>query len=130
MTQELQTVAIFSGEFTSKGNFSGYDASGERIHIPGRTMNAAGLNKDTKIEFPFYCLVKSKSFNKRDANGNITEEQFTREQAGSVFTDKEKLFAAANANKLLAVEAKVELKKAASAVGLTSEEQLSFLQLA
>jgi 2-hydroxychromene-2-carboxylate isomerase len=123
----MKTVAILSGNFTETGNFSGYNASGTRIHINGRTMESAGIKKGDAIKFPLFATVVEREFNVLDAEGNPTEEKFKREQAGAVFTNKQALIEAVNADKLLAVEAEADLKAKATAVGLT-EEAINALQ--
>ena len=123
----MKTVAIISGNFTETGNFSGYNASGTRIHVSGRTMESAGIKKGDTVKFPLFATVVEREFNVLDANGNPTEEKFTREQAGAIFTNKQALIEAVNADKLLAVEAEADLKAKATAVGLT-EEAINALQ--
>lgn len=126
----MKTVAIISGNFTDNGNFSGYNASGTRIHVSGRTMESAGIKKGDTVKFPLYATVVEREFNVLDANGNPTEEKFTREQAGAIFTNKQSLIEAVNADKLLAVEAEADLKAKATAVGLTQEAINALQELA
>lgn len=123
----MKTVAILSGAFTNGGNFSGYNAAGQRIHVPNRTMESAGIKKGDTIKFPLYALVVEREFDVLDEAGKETGEKFKREQAGSVFTSKEAMIAAANADKLLAVETAAALTASATAAGLT-EEAINALQ--
>lgn len=118
----MKTVAILSGNFTENGNFSGYNASGARIHVNGRTMESAGIKKGDTVKFPLFATVVEREFNVLDEQGNPKEgETFKREQAGAIFTNKQALIEAVNADKLLAVEAEADLKAKATAIGLTEE---------
>lgn len=123
----MKTVRIISGEFTAKGNFSGYNAAGQRIHISERTMGAANIKKGDKIEFPLFAAVVEREFDVLDEQGKPTGQKFKREQAGSVFTTKTDLISAVNADKELALEARAALQATATAVGLT-ESTLAALQ--
>lgn len=123
----MKTVAIISGDFTKKGNFSGYNAAGTRIHISDRTMESAGIKKGDKITFPLYATVVEREFNVLDEQGKETGEMFKREQAGSVFTTKQALIEAVNADRVLALEAAADLTAKATAAGLT-EEAINALQ--
>jgi hypothetical protein len=127
----MKTVAIISGNFTETGNFSGYNASGTRIHVSGRTMESAGIKKGDTVKFPLFATVVEREFNVLDENGNAKEgETFKREQAGAIFTNKQALIEAVNADKLLAVEAEADLKAKANAVGLTQEAINALQELA
>lgn len=117
----MKTVAIISGNFTETGNFSGYNASGSRIHVSGRTMESAGIKKGDVVKFPLYATVVEREFNELDEQGNPTDKTFKREQAGAIFTNKQALIEAVNADKVLTIEAEADLKAKASAVGLTDE---------
>lgn len=126
----MKTVAILSGSFTQNGNFSGYNAAGQRIHISGRTLEAAGIKKGDTINYPLYALVVEREFDSLDENGNPTGEKFKREQAGSVFTTKAAMIEAANADKMLAVETAAALKAEASAAGISEQQFKSMLEIA
>ena len=127
---DFQTTAILSGNFTTNGNFSGYNAAGDRIHIPARQMESLGLNKDTKIKFPLYSLVRQREFSSVDANGQPTGEKFTRAQSGSVFLNEEDMIAAANADDLLKLKTKANLATQAKSTGLTDSVINSLLTVA
>ena len=126
----MKTVAILSGAFTANGNFSGYNATGARIHVSGRTMEAAGIKKGDDLKFPLYAIVVEREFNVLDEQGNPTDEKFKREQAGSVFTTKDAMIAAANADAELVIETKAALKTSATAAGLTESAVDALLALA
>ena len=116
-------MVLQSGSFSEKGNFSGYNASGIRIHVSAQTMQTLGYNKAnaSTIQFPLYACVVERTFNVLNDNQEPTGETFTRLQAGSVFKTKAELIAAVNADKLLAVEAESELQKVAKTLDLTPE---------
>jgi hypothetical protein len=126
----MKTVTFISGKFTDNGNFSGYNASGERFHVPGRAMESINLKKGDAINFPIYALVVERTFDKLDAEGNTTGEKFTREQAGSVFTTEQAMFDALNGDKLLSKKAEADYKAKASAIGLTEEAVNALQELA
>lgn len=118
----MNTVTIVSGNFSKSGNnFTGYNAVGERIHVPMRQMENLGYNKDSKVEFPLYAVVVEREFNTLGADGKPTDETFKRLQAGSLFKTKAELIEAANADKVLAIETKSALVKQASTAGLSEE---------
>ena len=121
-TVQKETVTIVSGNFTTAGNYSGYAPDGvTRIHVPARLMESAGLSKDKPIPFPLYAIVVERKFNVLDTDGNPTEEQFTRDQAGSIFTEKAKMIEAFNSDALLKLETVADLKKSAKDLSLTEE---------
>ena len=127
---DFQTTAILSGNFTTNGNFSGYNAAGDRIHIPARQMESLGLNKDSKIKFPLYSLVRQREFSSVDTNGQPTGEKFTRAQSGSIFLNEEDMIAAANADDLLKLKTKANLATQAKSTGLTDSVINSLLTVA
>lgn len=126
----MQTVAILSGNFTGSGNFSGYNAAGQRIHVPARTLETIGLTKDSKITFPLYALVVEREFDELNADGEPTGVKFKRNQAGSIFLNKADMINAANADKMLNIETAAALKTQATAAGLTDDAVASILSFA
>jgi hypothetical protein len=126
----MQTVAILSGNFTGANNFSGYNASGKRIHVPARQLENLGINKDTKIQYPLYALVVEREFDVLDENSNPTGEKFKREQAGSIFLNKTDMINAVNADKLLTIEAHADLQSKAKASNLTDDAMSALLSVA
>ena len=118
----MQTVQITSGQFTANNNFSGYNAKGERIHIPARQLEILGINKETKIQFPIFCLVVEKEFAQLDADRNPTGGTFKRLQAGSTFLTKAEMIAAVNGDRMLALEVEADFKAQATSAGLTTED--------
>lgn len=130
MSQEMQTVTIIDGNFTGKGNFSGYNAAGQRIHVPARQMENLGLTDRKQIEFPLYALVVEREFASVDGNNIPTGEKFKRVQAGSIFLTEEEMMTAANADDLLRLKTKANLAAQAKSVGLTESAINSLLSVA
>ena len=129
----MRQTQILSGKFSSgadaKGNFSGYNAGGERIFIHKAQMEAAGFT-DGNVKFPFYALIANKPIQTRDANGDITEVVVDRLQALSVFTTDEALTAAVNADYALTLKAAAARKEMATAAGLNEASVNQLLSLA
>ena len=135
-TLKATLVALVRGQFSEKGNFSGYNSKGVRIHVPAIMMNELGYEKDAKdaegkpvkIEYPLYACVVERTFNVLNDEGEETDETFTRAQAGSIFKTRQEAIDAMNSDDLLALEAKAELYKGAKSFGLT-EDTLKQLQV-
>lgn len=75
MNTEIKKIVIVSGQWSTNGNFSGYDILGtERYHIQARLMESLGYKKGGEREtvtFPLFATVVNKSFTARvDADGN------------------------------------------------------------
>lgn len=122
----MRKISILSGNFSAKGNYSGYNASGERVFIAKRQMESLGFKADADVKFPFYCLAQNKEYEGQDENGQPTGNKFYRLTAGSVFDDKTKMINASIEDKLLDIEAEVALKAQATTAGL-SEKALETL---
>ena len=123
-TKNMNTVAILSGNWSANGNFSGYNAGGQRIHIPQRQMENLGFTRDTKIpegKFPLYALVVEREFNELDENGNPSDKTFKRLQAGSTFLTEEAMISAKNADKILEIKATKALVTEATSAGLSED---------
>ena len=130
----MRQTQILSGNFSSgegrKGNFSGYNAAGERIFFHKTQMEALGFKTDQDITFPLYALVDKKPMKTRDADGAITDVLTDRLQALSVFKTAEALTAAVNADFALSLDAAKARKEMATAAGLNEESVNTLLQLA
>jgi hypothetical protein len=125
-TLQMNIIAILSGSFSARGNFSGYNAAGQRIHIAAQQMEALGHTVETvktkPITFPLYTIAVEREFSVLDEKGEATAEKFTRLQAGSVFATKESAIEAYNADKVLGLETIAELGKSAKSFGLTDKQ--------
>jgi len=129
----MKQTQIIAGNFAgegSKGNFSGYNAKGQRIFIHKRMMEAHGWSKDGDVKFPFFAIVGEREIQLMDADGNLTEEKVFRTQALSVFPTKEAMIEAYNSDAQFELEAKVALGVTAKAAGLTDEAVKQLLAVA
>lgn len=128
-TLKATLVMLVRGQFSDKGNFSGYNSKGVRIHVPAIMMSELGYAKDAKdaegkpvkIEYPLYACVVERTFNVLNDEGEETDETFTRAQAGSIFKTRQEAIDAMNSDDLLALEAKADLYKGAKSFGLTED---------
>lgn len=116
----MKQTQIVAGNFTEQGNFTGYNAKGERIHLNKKAMESLGWTKPEQVKFPFFAIVGEKTFNKVDANNEPIEgETFTRLQSLSAYQTKEAMISAYNSEAQLELEAKAALNTSAKASGLT-----------
>ena len=130
----MRQTQILSGKFASgdkqQGNFTGYNAGGERIFIHKSQMGSVGFNTSEDVKFPFYALIDSKPIQTRDANGEITEVVVDRLQALSVFTTADALTSAVNADYALTLSSAKARKEMATAAGLNETSVNALLALA
>ena len=130
----MRQTQILSGKFStgtdSKGNFSGYNAGGERIFIHKSQMESVGFVTADDVKFPFYALIANKPIQTRDANGDITEVVVDRLQALSLFKSAAELTAAVNADFALSLDAAKARKEMATAAGLNEASVNALLELA
>lgn len=56
----MKAYIIQSGHFSQAGNFMGFSAKGEKIHIYKKDI--VGLFPNSQVRFPFYCLADEKIF--------------------------------------------------------------------
>ena len=124
----MKNLVINNGAFTAAGNFTGYTALGERVHIFGRQMESIGIKKDDKPTFPLFVIADLKTINKVDAEGNPTEETAQRLTALSVFAKKEELIQAHVDSNMLNVEVAKTVKSQASSAGLGEAEIAALLE--
>ena len=138
-------MIINSGNFSSNGNFSGYNFKNERIHIHGRQMEALGYKPGDKIEYPFFVVAEKKTYGARPklgldgkpelnddgtpkfipyADGKFT---MTRDTATAVFKTKEEYINAFVLDKVLEAEVASAIKREMNAVGITSQAELEAL---
>ena len=124
-----KNYVINNGSFTANGNFSGYTALGDRVHIFKRQMEALGWTSNEQVKFPFYCIGTIKTINQLDANGVVTgtSERLT---ALSAFKTREDIKQAHADSKLLDIEIQQEINAQASAAGLSESAINSLLQAA
>lgn len=116
----MKNAVINNGTFTSAGNFSGYTATGLRVHIYKRQMESIGWTTDKDVQFPFYCIADFKTIQSLDEKGNPVGEASERLTALSVFKDKSQLVNAHSESALLDIEVKQAINEQATKVGLTT----------
>jgi hypothetical protein len=132
-SDSMKSTKILSGKFANaegqKGNFTGYNASGQRIFIHKAQMDALGFTKDADVK-PFFALVDERDIQTRDANGELTDVLVKRLQALSVFKTQEDLVDAVNSDAKIEIAAALDLKATATSAGLTDQQVNSLLSAA
>ena len=125
----MKNYVINNGKFTAAGNFSGYTALGERVHIFGRQMEAIGATTDADVKFPIFAIATEKDVDTIDANGAITATN-TRLTALSVFKSREEIKQAHADSAFLDIEIKQAVAEQASKSGLSQTAIDSLLSVA
>jgi len=86
----MKAYIIQSGHFSQAGNFMGFSAKGEKIHIykkdiirlfpqVGIVYRCLGRYEKELVKLPFYCLAEEMEFDYMDHNGKkIENAKFTR----------------------------------------------------
>lgn len=123
----MKNYVINNGTFTASGNFSGYTALGERVHIFGRQIQALGWTKPEDVKFPFYCIGTTKQIGQLDGSGKpmvdasgvaITSDRLT---ALSAFKTRDEIKQAHADSALLDIEIQQEIRNQASTAGLSEQ---------
>lgn len=123
----MKNYVINNGQFTANGNFSGYTALGERVHIFGRQMQALGWTKPEQVVFPFYAIGTTKQIGQLDANGKplvdasgqpLVADRLT---ALSAFKSREEIKQAHADAALLDIEISQEIRNQAANAGLSQK---------
>ena len=124
-----KNYVINNGSFTANGNFSGYTALGERVHIFGRQMEALGWKSNADVTFPFYSIGTMKTINQLNEKGDTigTAERLT---VLSAFKTREEIKQAHADSSLLDIEIQQEIKAQASSAGLTDAAINNLLSVA
>lgn len=126
----MKSTKILNGKFANgegqKGNFTGYNAGGQRIFIHKAQMESLGYKTDADVK-PFFALVDSKDIQTRDANGELTDVLVKRLQALSCFKTQEELIEAVNSDAKIEIAVALDLKTTASSAGLTDAQMNSLL---
>ena len=116
-----KNYVINNGSFTANGNFSGYTALGERVHLHKRQMEALEWKTNDDVKFPFYVIATIKQIGQLDAKGQavvgengiaVTSDRLT---ALSAFKTRDAIKQAHADSALLDVEIAQEIKTQASA---------------
>lgn len=120
-----KNYVINNGSFTANGNFSGYTALGERVHLHKRQMEALEWKANDDVKFPFYVIATIKQIGQLDAKGQpvvgengvaVTSDRLT---ALSAFKTRDAIKQAHADAALLDVEIAQEIKTQASSAGLS-----------
>lgn len=124
-----KNYVINNGSFTANGNFSGYTALGERVHIFGRQMEALGWKSNADVTFPFYSIGTMKTISQLNEKGETigTSERLT---ALSAFKSRDEIKQAHADSSLLDIEIQQEIKAQASSAGLTEQAINNLLSVA
>lgn len=123
-----KNYVINNGNFTTSGNFSGYTALGDRVHLHKRQMESLGWSKNADVKFPFYTIATIKQIGQLDASGKpamdvltglpITQDRLT---ALSAFKSRDEIKQAHADASLLDIEIAQEIRSQASSAGLTAD---------
>lgn len=120
-----KNYVINNGSFTANGNFSGYTALGDRVHLHKRQMEALNWKTNTDIKFPFYTIATIKPIGQLDDKGKpvlgenglpVTSDRLT---ALSAFKTRDEIKQAHADSALLDIEIMQEIKAQATTAGLT-----------
>ena len=132
----MKNFAIHSGNFSAKGNFTGYTALGEKLFIHKSQMNGLGWSKQDDVKFPFYAIGSVRQIGQLDENAQPkmnadgTAVLVDRLQALSVFATKEALTSAHVDTATLDIEIKQAVTSQAKSAGLTDAAINSLLSVA
>jgi hypothetical protein len=125
----MKSTLITSGKFANgegqRGNFTGYNAKGNRIFIHKAQMENLGWTKDSDVK-PFYALIEERDIQTRDVNGELTDVVVQRLQATSVFKTQDELLKAENSDFELSIASANYKKSISSSAGL-NESQVNAL---
>lgn len=124
----MKTKTITSGNFSANGNFSGYDASGERWFVHGRAMESLGMKEDKDLVFPLYAIVTEREIQSRDENGDLSDTMVIRKQATAIFKTVGELVSAKNADIALEIAIKADLEATVSKSGLSESSVKALLE--
>ena len=125
----MKNLVINNGKFTTAGNFSGYTALGERVHIFSRQMETLGWSKNEEVKLPFFAIAEIKDVDTIDANGVVTATS-QRLTALSVFKTREEIKQAHAESAFLDIEVKQAVAEQASKSGLSQSAIDSLLSVA
>ena len=125
----MKNLVINNGKFTKAGNFSGYTALGDRVHIYQRQMESLGWTKDEDVKTPFFVIADNKDIDTIDANGVVTKTE-KRLTALSAFKTREEIKQAHADSASLDIEVKQAVAEQASKSGLSQSAIDSLLSVA
>jgi hypothetical protein len=136
-------VEILSGNFTSAGNYSGYDDDGLRYFIPKRLMEAKGFTSDEDVKLPFWTKAGIKENDVLDPNqepeldakgkpiplltprvllnADGTHTKSTRLQVFSIFSSREELVTNCVNKASIDIDIQAGIVGRATSAGLTED---------
>ena len=125
---KMKNYAIASGKFTENGNFTGYTATGERVHVHKAQMASLKWEKNEQVKFPFFAIGTVKQIGQLGEDGKpktnldgspVLVDRLT---ATSVFAEKQALVNARVDDLTLDIEITQAVKASAEKAGLTEKE--------
>ena len=117
----MKNYVINNGSFTAQGNFSGYTAMGERIHMYARQMSSLGWEANEDVKYPFYAIAKEKEIEPLGTDGKPSGEKSMRLTALSVFKTKGDITTARSEAALLDIEITKSIQEQAEKVGISQD---------
>ncbi len=129
----MKNYVIQSGNFTSNGNFSGYTATGVRVHIHKNQMDSKGWKKTEDVKYPFFAVGEVKKIGQLDENSQPrknadgTPVLIDRLTATSVFATKEQLIGALVDERTIDIAVTANVVAEAKKAGLTEADMKQLL---
>lgn len=118
----MKSTTILSGNFSSgagkKGNFTGYNSSGQQIFIHKTLMEKIGITTDVQFTQPIFALIDVRVITPQDENGNELAP-VERLQAMSVYKTADDLISAKNSDLKLAIMERQDVEATVSSAQLT-----------
>lgn len=110
----MKSTTIVSGNFAksanNKGNFTGYNASGQQIFIAKAMIEELGIKKDADFKDPIFALIDERLITPNDENGQPLPSVM-RLQAICIRKTAEELIAVKNADAKLAIMERKDLEQ-------------------
>ena len=123
----MKKVVLVSGNFTENGNITGYTSKGERVHVPAKQAENAGITKDN-LKWPMYAFAGERTFDVLGEDEKPTGEKFTRLQTGSIYAERQSLINVAVEDATLDMEVAQAVTSTASAKGLSEKQVAALLE--
>jgi hypothetical protein len=131
----MTSTSIIRGKFAKgdkqKGNFTGWNASGEQIFIPKAMMNDdLKWKKDEDVKFPFFAIFNTQTIGVTDplTGAVLPNETTTRETVSFVSLDEDERDNVAIADALTKVKQGKKLMESATEAGLNVETAQKLVQ--
>jgi hypothetical protein len=136
-TTTKQIITSGSWSKSGKGNFTAYTATGTQFFVPGRLMDAIGVNVGDQPTFPLYGFSTTKQIGvfipgttdlQMEADG-VTPVQQDRVEITALFKDKASFADVANAEFGLDLELREHRRSLAKTAGLDEEAVNKLLEV-